>query len=56
MNNQVKNFLKYLDQSPAFLTSDYSVRSNEIDKTKWLIYQIIGHFVLMISSEGKKSR
>ena len=30
MNIQVKNFLKYLDQSPAFLTSDYFIRSNEI--------------------------
>ena len=49
-----------LDPSPAFLTSDDFVRSNEIVRTKWPIYQIICHFVLgnnlMISSECKKSR
>ena len=36
---------KYVDQSPAFLISDYFVRSNEIVRTKWPIY---GHFVQMI--------
>ena len=29
---------KYLDQSPACLTCDDFVRSNEIVRTKWLIY------------------
>ena len=37
-----------LDQSPAFLTSDDFIRSNEIIRTKWPIYVVIGHFVLMI--------
>ena len=38
----------YLDQSPAILTSDNFIRSNEIIRTKWLIYVVIGHFVLII--------
>ena len=50
------NVLKYLDRSPAFLTSDGSVRSNEIIRTKWQIYVVIGHFVLTILSERKKNR
>ena len=55
MNFQGK--LNYvLDRSPAFLTSDDFVRSNEIIRTKRQIYVVIGHFVLMISSERKKSR
>ena len=29
---------KYLDRSPAFITSDDFVRSNEIVRTKSLIY------------------
>ena len=44
-----------LDRSPAFLTSDDFVRSNEIIRTKRQNV-VIGHFVLMISSERKKSR
>ena len=35
-------------RSPAFLTCDYFIRSNEIIRTKWPIYVVIGHFVLMI--------
>ena len=31
----------YLDRSPAFLTSDDIIRSNEIIRTKWLIYVVI---------------
>ena len=45
--------------SPAILTSDNFVRSNEIIKTKWPIYVIISHFVsnnLIISLDCKKSR
>ena len=30
-------FLEYIDQSPAFLTSDDFIRSNEIIRTKWPI-------------------
>ena len=37
-----------LDRSPAILTSDDFIRSNEIVRTKWPIYQVIGHFVLTI--------
>ena len=36
-----------LGQSPTFLTSDDFIRSNEIIRTKWRIYEVIGHFVLM---------
>ena len=43
-------YLSQLDRSPAFLTSDNFVRSNEIVRTKWLIYSMIGHFVLTILS------
>ena len=39
----------YLDQSPAILTSDNFIRSNEIIRTKWPIYVVIGHFVLIMS-------
>ena len=36
-------------ESPAILTSaDDFIRSNEIVRTKWPIYQVIGHFVLTI--------
>ena len=38
--------LKNIDRSPAILTSDNFMRSNEIIRTKWLIY--VGHFVLTI--------
>ena len=38
----------YVDRSPAFLTSDDFIRSNEIIRTKWPIYVVIGHFVLTI--------
>ena len=41
-------FLYYIGGSPAFLTSDDFVRSNEIIRTKWPIYQVIRHFVLTI--------
>ena len=37
-----------LDRSLVFLTSDDFIRSNEIIRTKWPIYVVIGHFVLMI--------
>ena len=37
-----------LDQSPAILTSDDSIRSNEIIRTEWPIYDLIRHFVLTI--------
>ena len=37
-----------LDRSPAFLTSDDFIRSNEIIRTKWPIYVVIRHFVLTI--------
>ena len=40
--------LKNIDRSPAILTSDNFMRSNEIIRTKWPIYVVIGHFVLMI--------
>ena len=36
-----------LDRSPTFLTSDGFIRSKEIIEPKWLIYEVIGHFVLM---------
>ena len=43
-----------LDRSPAFLTSDNFIRSNEIFRTKWPIYVVISHFVLMmILDKGK---
>ena len=50
---------KKLDRSPAFPTSedfiyDHKIRSNEIIRTKWLIYEIIIND-LIISSECKKS-
>ena len=37
-----------LDRSPAFLTSDDFIRSNEIIRTKWPIYVVIGHLFLTI--------
>ena len=40
---------QYSDRSPAFLTSDDFIRSNEIVRIKWLIHEEIRHFVLMIS-------
>ena len=51
--------LQLLDRSPAFPTSDDFIRSNEIVRTKRLIYKVISTFVsnnLMISSERKKNR
>ena len=39
---------EYLGWSPAILTSDDFIRSNEIIRTKWPIYVVIGHFVLTI--------
>ena len=50
-----------LDPSPAFLTSDDFVKSNEIVRTKLPIYLVISHFFLttndlMISSDCKNSR
>ena len=50
---------KKLDRSPAFPTSDDFIRSNEIVRTKRLIYKVISNFVsnnLMLSSERKKNR
>ena len=44
--NQPKSRL--LDRSPAILTSDDFIRSNEIIKTKWPTYYAINHFVLTI--------
>ena len=41
-------FLQYLDRSPAILTSDDFIRSNEIIRTKWSINVESGHFVLTI--------
>ena len=45
-------FLSFLrakiDWWPAILTSDDFIRSNEIIRTKWLIYVVIGYFVLTI--------
>ena len=45
-------FLSFLrakiDWWPAILTSDDFIRSNEIIRTKWPIYEVIAHFVLMI--------
>ena len=46
----------YIDRSPAFLTFDDFISSNEIIRTKWPICVVIGHFDLMISSEGKNSK
>ena len=46
--NELHTKKKYLDWSPAFLTSDDFIRSNEIIRTKWPIYAVIGHFVLTI--------
>ena len=40
--------LSYIDWSLAFLTSDDFIRCNEIIRTKWPIYVVINHFVLMI--------
>ena len=37
-----------LDRSPTILTSDDFIRSNEITRTKWPFYVVIGHFVLTI--------
>ena len=48
--------MRLLDRSPAFLTSDDFIISNEIIRTKWPIYEVICHFVLMISSERNNSR
>ena len=31
----------YLDRSPAFLTSDDFIRSNEIIRSKWPIYFVL---------------
>ena len=41
-------YLLHIDRSPAILTSDDFIRSNEIIRTKWLIYVVISHFVLTI--------
>ena len=38
----------YLDRLPAFRTSDDFLRSNEIFRTKWPTYYVIGHFDLTI--------
>ena len=46
--NSTIQLLIQLEQSPAFLTSYDFIRSNEIIRTKWQIYVVIGHFVLMI--------
>ena len=51
LNEEAPAMLKLhtlLDRSPAFLTSDDFIRSNEIIRTKWPIYVVIGHFVLTI--------
>ena len=53
--------IKVKDSSPAFLTSDDFIRSNEIIGTKWLIYYLLSYQPfctddLMISLECKKSR
>ena len=39
-------YLFHLGWSLAILTSDDFIRSNEIIKTKWPIYEVIGHFVI----------
>ena len=44
----IKNYIPFLYKVPGHLSYDYFVRSNEIVRTKWLIYQVIGHLVLMI--------
>ena len=46
--NEFPRQVELLDRSPAFLTSDDFIRSNEIIRTKWRIYVVIGHFILMI--------
>ena len=38
----------HIDQSPAILTSNDFIRSNEILGKKWPIYVVIGHFVITI--------
>ena len=38
----------HFDRSPAILTSDNFIRYKEIIRTKWPIYVVTGHFVLMI--------
>ena len=43
-----QRFSFVLDQSPAILTLDDSIRSDEIVRTIWPIYLVIGHFVLTI--------
>ena len=42
-------YLSHIDRSPASLTSDDFIRSNEIIRTKWPIYEVISHFVLHTS-------
>ena len=56
MNQLGSRFQQQLDRSPAFPTSDDFIRSKEIIRKKWPIYEVIHHFVLMISSERKNSR
>ena len=41
----------FVDRSPAFLTSDDFIRSNEIIRIKWPIFVVIGHFVQRIKYE-----
>ena len=52
----IMQFTLYLDWSPTFLTSDDFIRSNEIIRTKWRIYIVIGHFVLLIKSYHQNVR
>ena len=41
-------YIRQIDWSPAILTSDDFIRSNEIVRRKWQTYQVIRHFVLTI--------
>ena len=41
-------FFRIFYLTPAILTSEDFIRSNEIIRTKWPIYVVIGHFVLTI--------
>ena len=40
--------ITHIDRSPANLTSDDFVSSNEIIRTKWPINEVISNFVLRI--------
>ena len=38
LDDNMGPYIKYIDRSPAILTSDDFIRSNKIIRTKWLIY------------------